>query len=79
MEGGSSLLAAWAGIPSAVVLAFSGTNQTLENVTASNPLQSMNFFNAAFGDNGTIDAETFDPFREVLAPASLSAVSHLIN
>lgn len=72
-------MAAWAGIPSAVVLAFSGTNQTLENVTASNPLQSINFFNAAFGDNGTIDAEIFDPFSEVLAPASLSSVSHLIN
>lgn len=77
MAGGSSLLAAWSGNASALILAFSGTNQTLDNVTASNPLQSMSFLGAAFGDNGTIDAQTSDPFKEALAPDSLSSVSHL--
>ncbi|EIE24481.1 alpha/beta-hydrolase [Coccomyxa subellipsoidea C-169] len=74
MAGGSSLLAAWSRNASALILAFSGTNQTLENVTASNPLQSMSFLGAAFGDNGTIDAQTSDPFKEALAPDSLSSV-----
>ncbi|CAL8467464.1 g7002 [Coccomyxa elongata] len=74
MAGGSSLLASWSGNASAVVLAFHGTNQTLDNVTASNVLDSMSFLESAFGNNGTIDALTFDPLRNVLYPSSLSMV-----
>lgn len=79
MAGGSSLLAAWSSNASAVVLAFHGTNQTLDNVTASNPLDSTSFLESAFGNNGTIDALIFDPLRDVLSPSSLSMVSHLTD
>lgn len=77
MAGGSSLLASWSGNASAVVLAFHGTNQTFDNVTASNVLDSMSFLESSFGNNGTIDALTFDPLWNVLYPSSLSMVSHL--
>lgn len=77
--GGSSLLVSWSGNASAVVLAFSGTNETLENVATSNPLQSSEFMEAAFGDNGTVDPLSFDPFQEVMTPNRLFSVSFLVN
>ncbi|BDA42896.1 probable lipase at C-terminar half [Coccomyxa sp. Obi] len=74
MAGGSSLLAVWSANASAVVLAFHGTNQTLDTVAASNTLDSTSFLESAFGNNGTIDALTFDPLRGALSPSSLSMV-----
>ena len=80
MAGGSSLLASWSGNASAVVLAFRGTSQTLDSVTTSNILNtSVPFLESSFGNNGTIDALTFDPLRGVLAPSSLSMVSLMIK
>ncbi len=64
ISGGSNLLAVYSANASAVVLAFGGTNETLANVTASNPLESDAFYKGAFSDqgNGSVDPFLADPF-----------------
>ena len=64
VAGGSTLLAVYSANASAVVLAFAGTNQTLVNVTSSNPLEDPAFFKGAFSEqgNGSVDPVLADPF-----------------
>ena len=64
ISGGSNLLAVYSANASAVVLAFAGTNETLSNVTAQNPLESDAFYKGAFSDqgNGSVDPFLADPF-----------------
>ena len=64
VAGGSTLLAVYSANASAVVLAFAGTNDTLANVTSSNPLEDPAFFKGAFSDqgNGSVDPVLADPF-----------------
>ena len=64
ISGGSHLLAVYSANASAVVLAFAGTNETLTNVTANNPLESDAFYKGAFSDqgNGSVDPFLADPF-----------------
>jgi hypothetical protein len=79
ISGGSELLACWSANASAIVLAFSGTNETLANITADNPLETPGFMNTAFGDNGSVDALAADPLRGVLGSQSLSSVSQRLG
>ena len=64
VAGGSTLLAVYSANASAVVLAFAGTNETLANVTSSNPLEDPAFFKGAFSEqgNGSVDPVLVDPF-----------------
>lgn len=64
ISGGSNLLAVYSANASAVVLAFGGTNATLANVTAGNPLETDAFYKGAFSDqgNGSVDPLLADPF-----------------
>lgn len=64
ISGGSNLLAVYSANASAVVLAFGGTNETLINVTARNPLESDAFYKGAFSDqgNGSVDPFLVDAF-----------------
>ncbi len=64
ISGGSNLLAVYSANASAVVLAFGGTNDTLANVTASNPLETDAFYKGAFSNqgNGSVDPYLADPF-----------------
>ena len=64
ISGGSNLLAVYSANASAVVLAFGGTNETIVNVTASNPLESDAFYKGAFSNqgNGSVDPYLADPF-----------------
>ena len=68
MKTGGQILAVWSANASAVYMGFSGTPQTLANVTADNPLQKDNFFNNVFSTmgNGSFDAAASDPFRGLL-------------
>lgn len=65
VSGDSNLLAVYSANASAVVLAFSGTNDTLVNVTTDNPLETDAFYKGAFSNqgNGSVDPVLADPFK----------------
>lgn len=65
VAGGSNLLAVYSANASAVVLAFGGSNETLANVTANNPLETDAFYKGAFSNqgNGSVDPVLADPFQ----------------
>ena len=65
IAGGSNLLAVYSANASAVVLAFGGSNETLANVTANNPLETDAFYKGAFSNqgNGSVDPLLADPFQ----------------
>ena len=65
---GGQILAVWSANASAVYMGFSGTPQTLANVTSANPLQTNVFFDDVFSTrgNGSFDAAASDPFRGLL-------------